>query len=64
MYELKSGKPVEMVGGYDAFATGPTRIYPGGTSHQRWHKGIVAARDGTPLLRLPFYDLHPYEEDR
>jgi serine beta-lactamase-like protein LACTB len=38
MYELATGQPVEMVGGYDEFSDRAYPTYPGGTSRQRWHR--------------------------
>jgi CubicO group peptidase (beta-lactamase class C family)/D-alanyl-D-alanine dipeptidase len=35
LYDLKSGEPVEMVGGYDEFSDRSNPYYPGGTSSQR-----------------------------
>ncbi|MDR3623365.1 MAG: serine hydrolase [Paludisphaera borealis] len=41
LYELESGRPVEMVGGYDEFSTRSNPDYPGGTSLQRWHREVL-----------------------
>ena len=38
LYELATGKPVEMTGGYDEFSDRSYPAYPGGTSRQRWHR--------------------------
>jgi CubicO group peptidase (beta-lactamase class C family)/D-alanyl-D-alanine dipeptidase len=43
LYELATGKPVTMVGGYDEFSTRSYPGYPGGTSLQRWHREVLRA---------------------
>jgi serine beta-lactamase-like protein LACTB len=39
--DLRTGKPVEMVGGYDEFSARSSPDYPGGTSLQRWHRELL-----------------------
>jgi D-alanyl-D-alanine dipeptidase len=41
LYDRKTGKPVEMVGGYDEFSDRSYPDYPGGTSLQRWHRDLL-----------------------
>ena len=41
LYELKTGKPVEMVGTYDEVTDRSYPDYPGGTSLQRWHRRLL-----------------------
>ena len=41
LYVRKTGKPVEMVGGYDEFSDRSYPDYPGGTSRQRWHRELL-----------------------
>ncbi len=41
LYELKTGKPVEMVSGYDEFSDRAYPNYWGGTSKQRWHRELL-----------------------
>jgi serine beta-lactamase-like protein LACTB len=41
MYDLKSGKAVEMVGGYDEMSDRSYPDYLGGTSLQRWHRDLL-----------------------
>ena len=41
LYDLRSGRPVEMVGGYDEFSPRSFADYPGGTSLQRWHRALL-----------------------
>jgi serine beta-lactamase-like protein LACTB len=39
--DLTTGKPVEMVSGYDEFSDRAFPDYPGGTSRQRWHRDLL-----------------------
>jgi len=41
LYDLKTGKPVEMVSGYDEFSDRAFADYTGGTSRQRWHRDLL-----------------------
>lgn len=41
LYERKTGKPVQMTGGYDEFSARSYAAYPGGTSLQRWHRDLL-----------------------
>ncbi len=41
MYDLKTGEPVAMVGGYDEFSPRSNPDYPGGTSRQRWLRDLL-----------------------
>jgi serine beta-lactamase-like protein LACTB len=41
LYDLKTGKPVEMVSGYDEMTDRAFPEYPGGTSRQRWHRDLL-----------------------
>jgi D-alanyl-D-alanine dipeptidase len=41
LYELKTGKPVEMVSTYDETTDRAYPNYPGGTSLQRWHRDLL-----------------------
>jgi serine beta-lactamase-like protein LACTB len=43
LYDLKTGKPVDMVSGYDEFSDRAFPDYPGGTSLQRWHRDLLRA---------------------
>ncbi len=43
LYELKSGQPVTMPGGYDEFSDRSYPRYPGGTALQRWHRETLRA---------------------
>jgi CubicO group peptidase (beta-lactamase class C family)/D-alanyl-D-alanine dipeptidase len=41
MYDLKTGKPVEMPSQYDEMSTRAYPDYPGGTSRARWHRNML-----------------------
>jgi CubicO group peptidase (beta-lactamase class C family)/D-alanyl-D-alanine dipeptidase len=41
LYELRTGRPVPMVGEYDEFSPRSYPDYPGGTSRQRWHRDLL-----------------------
>ncbi len=41
LYDLKTGKPIEMTGGYDEMTDRSIPTFPGGTSRQRWHRDLL-----------------------
>ena len=41
LYDRKTGKPIDMVGGYDEMSDRSYSGYPGGTSLQRWHRELL-----------------------
>jgi D-alanyl-D-alanine dipeptidase len=41
LYDLKTGKPVEMVSTYDESTDRAYANYPGGTSLERWHRALL-----------------------
>ena len=41
LYDLKSGKVIEMVGGYDEMTERSYPNYYGGTTEQRWHRKLL-----------------------
>ena len=43
LYDLKTGRPVEMVSTYDETTDRASPDYPGGTSLQRWHRDLLRA---------------------
>jgi D-alanyl-D-alanine dipeptidase len=43
LYDLKTGKPIEMVSTYDETTDRAYPDYPGGTSLQRWHRDLLRA---------------------
>ncbi|MDX1393547.1 MAG: serine hydrolase [Gemmatimonadota bacterium] len=43
LYDLATGEPIRMVGGYDEFSERSYPDYIGGTSLQRWHREVLRA---------------------
>ena len=41
LYDLATGRPVDMVGTYDEFSPRSFPDYPGGTSRQRWQRDLL-----------------------
>ncbi len=41
LYDLATGEPIVMTGGYDEMSPRSYPDYPGGTSHQRWHRELL-----------------------
>ena len=41
LFDLATGEPVEMPGGYDEFSRRSSPDYPGGTSRQRWYRDLL-----------------------
>jgi D-alanyl-D-alanine dipeptidase len=41
LYDLATGRPIEVVSGYDEFSPRAYRDYPGGTALQRWHRELL-----------------------
>lgn len=41
LYDLATGHPIQMVAGYDEFSPRSFPLYPGGTSRQRWYRGLL-----------------------
>jgi D-alanyl-D-alanine dipeptidase len=41
LYDLKTGRPPRMTGGYDEFSDRSFPDYPGGTSRQRWQRELL-----------------------
>jgi CubicO group peptidase (beta-lactamase class C family)/D-alanyl-D-alanine dipeptidase len=41
LYDLKTGAPVRMTGGYDEMSERSYPNYPGGTSYQRWQRDLL-----------------------
>jgi D-alanyl-D-alanine dipeptidase len=54
LYDLNTGKPVEMVGTYDETTDRSYPDYPGGTSLQRWHRALL--RDAMELEGFTVYE--------
>ena len=41
LYNRRTGKPIQMVAGYDEFSARSYPLYPGGTSRQRWYRDLL-----------------------
>ncbi len=41
LYDLRTGQPIRMTGGYDEMSDRSYPLYPGGTSNQRWHRDLL-----------------------
>jgi D-alanyl-D-alanine dipeptidase len=41
LYDVSTGKPIEMTGAYDEMSPRSFPNYPGGTSLQRWHRDLL-----------------------
>ena len=58
LYNLKTGKPVEMVSTYDETTERAHPDYPGGTSLQRWHRNLLRSAmeaDGFTVFELEWW---------
>ena len=55
IYELATGKPVDMTGVYDEMSERSYPGYPGGTSLQRWHRELLRrVMENEGFLVYPF----------
>jgi D-alanyl-D-alanine dipeptidase len=54
LYDLKTGRPVEMVSTYDETTARAYPDYPGGTSLQRWHRKLL--RDAMEAQGFTVYE--------
>lgn len=61
LYDLKTGKPVEMVSGYDEFSERAYPDYPGGTSEQRWLRELL--RDAMETQGFNVYEFEWWHFD-
>ena len=53
LYDIESGRPIQMVAGYDEFSKRAFPLYPGGTSRQRYYRDLLRRTDGaTRVYRL------------
>jgi CubicO group peptidase (beta-lactamase class C family)/D-alanyl-D-alanine dipeptidase len=41
LYDLKTGAPIRMTGGYDEMTDRSYPLYPGGAAQQRWHRDLL-----------------------
>ncbi len=56
LFDLATGQPVRMVGGYDEFSDRSFADYWGGTSLQRWHRRLL--RD---VMEAEGFDVYEFE---
>jgi CubicO group peptidase (beta-lactamase class C family)/D-alanyl-D-alanine dipeptidase len=56
LYDLQTGEPVAMVGGYDEFTERSYADYPGGTSRQRWLRELLRS-----AMESEGFDVYPFE---
>ena len=56
LYDLKTGKVIEMPGRYDEFSARSKRDYVGGTSRQRWHRDVLRRE-----MERQGFEVHPDE---
>ncbi|MEX2283096.1 MAG: serine hydrolase [Gemmatimonadota bacterium] len=61
LYDLRTGQPVEMVGGYDEFSERSYPDYPGGTSRQRWLRELL--RDAMETEGFTVYEFEWWHFD-
>lgn len=61
LYDLKTGKPVEMVSGYDEFSERAYPDYPGGSSEQRWLRELL--RDAMEAQGFKVYEFEWWHFD-
>ena len=54
LFDLASGEPIRMVGGYDEFSDRSLPDYWGGTSLQRWHRRLL--REAMEAQRFAVYE--------
>jgi CubicO group peptidase (beta-lactamase class C family)/D-alanyl-D-alanine dipeptidase len=56
LYDLKTGKPVEMTGVYDEMSERSYPFYPGGISLERWHRDLLRH-----AMQAEGFDVYEYE---
>lgn len=56
LYDLKTGKPVEMTGGFDEFSQRSYSNHPGGTSLQRCHRDLLKK-----VMKSEGFSVYKYE---
>jgi D-alanyl-D-alanine dipeptidase len=56
LYDLDTGEPVAMVGGYDEFTARSYADYPGGTSRQRWLRELLRE-----AMEAEGFEVYPFE---
>lgn len=61
LYDLATGKPIEMVATYDEFSPRSFPMYPGGTSRQRWYRQFL--RESMEAENFTIYPLEWWHFD-
>ncbi|MEZ6097207.1 MAG: serine hydrolase [Pirellulaceae bacterium] len=61
LYDRQSGKPIQMVAGYDEFSNRSFPNYPGGTSRQRWYRDFL--RRTMESVRFSVYEFEWWHFD-
>ena len=56
LFDLKTGKVIPMVSGYDEFSERAYPDYPGGTSLQRWHRRLLRSE-----MEAAGFDVYEFE---
>ncbi len=56
LFDLETGEPVYMVGGYDEFTERSYAEYPGGTSRQRWLRELLRE-----AMEREGFEVYPFE---
>jgi D-alanyl-D-alanine dipeptidase len=56
LFDLDTGLPVRMVGGYDEFSERSYPGYPGGTSLERWHRELLRQ-----VMEAQGFEVYEYE---
>lgn len=69
LIDLKTGRPIEMVSGYDEFSPRAFPGYPGGTARQRWYRELLRRsmeREGFAVYDLEWwhFDYHDWKKYR
>jgi D-alanyl-D-alanine dipeptidase len=54
LFDLQTGEPVVMTGGYDEMSPRSFPAYPGGTARQRWHRDLL--REAMELQGFSVYE--------
>jgi len=64
LYDLKTGKPIRMTGGYDEMSERSYPFYPGGTSIERWHRDLLRRameREGFAVYTFEWWHFDYYD---
>jgi len=64
LYDLETGKPIRMTGGYDEMSERSYPFYPGGTSIERWHRNLLRKameREGFAVYGFEWWHFDYYD---